>query len=267
MADRGVADREAAATDLTAEQCALWLKSQRCLDGDQAARNAFLRTALWVQQLVVRRGKITRAAQLVGRISQIARENPEAALGSGGQEWSGAARARARAAASRATSRSPPPGLPPPAPVPFPGPPPPGPPPQAGLALLRPKMMPRPGPAAPARPPVASSVAHQSTTEGGAADRDVVLEWLHGYRQHRLQERLQERARASGCTTYYYCCCGYCCCGYCCCGYCCCAYCLLLPPLLLVLLLLLPLLQLLTTTAHCYCLLLLLTASAAYYCC
>ena len=71
--------------DLTPKQCTDWLKDQRCLDDDQAARNAFLRTALWVQQLVVQSGRITRPAQLVGRISKIARENPQAALGPGGQ--------------------------------------------------------------------------------------------------------------------------------------------------------------------------------------
>ena len=75
--------------DLTPEQCFAWLYRQRCLANDQAARNAFLRAAPWVQQLVVQRGKITRPAQLVGRIQQIARDNPTCALGPGGQPWSG----------------------------------------------------------------------------------------------------------------------------------------------------------------------------------
>ena len=101
-----------APVDLTPEQCREWLNEQRCLAYDQAARNAFLRTALWVQQLVVQRGRITRPAQLVGRISQIARENPQAALGSGGQEWSRSGRwlwlaaGEAEELLSRATSRA-----------------------------------------------------------------------------------------------------------------------------------------------------------------
>ena len=111
---------------LTPEQ---WLSQQACLANDQAARNAFLRAAPWVQQLVVARGNIERAAQLVGRIQKIGRENPKAALGPGGQSWSrvGEWRQKGSGKGKRGTqrSRSPvPPRMPPPPVVPPPVPPP-----------------------------------------------------------------------------------------------------------------------------------------------